>query len=118
MKTSGRIVVVARIEAERGSIAKMLETAGHKVFSLGNIEKLVGYLAEEIDIVFCDVVPDRGPELAVIQQWREQSPRTAFILIAAQGLVREAVAAMKAGAHDYLLRPMASVDSLTCWLLN
>src|SRR5262249_1399106 len=58
-------------------------------------------------LVVTDIRMPDGDGFAVLRQVRAWAPRTAVILLTAFGSVPDAVAAMKDGACDYLVKPVA-----------
>ncbi|PWE28872.1 sigma-54-dependent Fis family transcriptional regulator [Maritimibacter sp. 55A14] len=86
--------------------AAVLRAAGHEV-------KLAGTAAEGLDqfqalkppIVLLDLMlPDRDG-LALMRDCLEERPETRFLVITADGSINRAVEAMRAGAHDFLVKP-------------
>ncbi len=57
------------------------------------------------DLVITDLKLPDGTGLEVLQEVKQMSPDTPVILITAYATVSTAVAAMKAGAYDYLTKP-------------
>jgi len=67
--------------------------------------------AAVFDLVVTDVRLPRADGVAVLRRARESSPRTEVILMTSFATVSAAVAALRAGAHDYLTKPF-EVDDL------
>jgi two-component system, repressor protein LuxO len=84
----------------------ILATAGHRVVVAGNAEDgLAQFRAHRPTVVLLDLVlPDRDG-LEVMQDILTQAPETRVIAITANGSVNRAVEAMRAGAHDFLVKP-------------
>jgi two-component system repressor protein LuxO len=84
----------------------ILATAGHRVVVAGTAEDgLAQFRAHRPQVVLLDLVlPDRDG-LLVMQDMLTQEPETRVIAITANGSVNRAVEAMRAGAHDFLVKP-------------
>jgi CheY-like chemotaxis protein len=112
MPAHGRILVVERDEPERRGIVHALKTHGYTVSWAPDADKAMSYLHEGIDVVLCDARLNGLSGLDLLVLWKKHCPRTQFILIAGQSSVEDAVAAIKAGACDYVIKPQ-SHDKLT-----
>ncbi|MFZ9199774.1 MAG: sigma-54-dependent transcriptional regulator [Paracoccaceae bacterium] len=84
----------------------VLVKAGHEVVSAATASDALRLFAQsEIGIVLLDLVlPDRDG-LVLMQDMLALRPDTAVIVITAHGSVNKAVAAMRAGAHEFLVKP-------------
>lgn len=63
-------------------------------------------VAEEFQLCLTDMRLPDGDGLALVRQIAEQCPRTPVAVITAHGSAENAVAALKAGAFDYLAKPV------------
>jgi two-component system, NtrC family, response regulator HydG len=107
MSIAGRVLVVEDSEIERRSISQLLRSHGHIVFPVECVDKALGYLNEGIDAVLCDICLGELSGLDLLALWKKQRPRTRFILITGHSSISGAVAAIKAGAYDYLTKPLS-----------
>jgi two-component system, repressor protein LuxO len=84
----------------------VLMTAGHSVRVAGNATDGMAQFIETLpDVVLLDLVlPDRDG-LEVMQDMLSLHPDTAVIVITANGSINKAVEAMRAGAHEFLVKP-------------
>lgn len=84
----------------------ILATAGHRVAVAANAaEGLALFRAHRPMVVLLDLIlPDRDG-LEVMQEIQAIQPETRVIAITANGSVNRAVEAMRAGAHDFLVKP-------------
>ncbi len=84
----------------------ILATAGHRVAVAGTAaEGLEQFRAHRPLVVLLDLIlPDRDG-LEVMRDIQELQPETRVIAITANGSVNRAVEAMRAGAHDFLVKP-------------
>ncbi len=84
----------------------ILATAGHRVAVAATAaEGLAQFRAHRPMVVLLDLIlPDRDG-LEVMQEIQSIQPETRVIAITANGSVNRAVEAMRAGAHDFLVKP-------------
>ncbi len=84
----------------------ILATAGHRVATAASAaEGLEQFRAHRPMVVLLDLIlPDRDG-LEVMQEIQALQPETRVIAITANGSVNRAVEAMRAGAHDFLVKP-------------
>jgi two-component system, repressor protein LuxO len=84
----------------------VLMSAGHGVRVAGTAADGMAQFVETVpDVVLLDLVlPDRDG-LEVMQDMLALHPETAVIVITANGSINKAVEAMRAGAHEFLVKP-------------
>jgi two-component system repressor protein LuxO len=84
----------------------ILATAGHRVAVAGSAEDgLQQFRAHRPMVVLLDLIlPDRDG-LDLMREIQALQPETKVIAITANGSVNRAVEAMRAGAHDFLVKP-------------
>ena len=84
----------------------ILATAGHRVAVAGSAEDgLQQFRAHRPMVVLLDLIlPDRDG-LELMRDIQALQPETRVIAITANGSVNRAVEAMRAGAHDFLVKP-------------
>jgi DNA-binding NtrC family response regulator len=108
VENGARILVVEDNEIERRGICQFLRMRGYTVFAADGVDKALGFLGEKIDVMLCDVA--LGAEvggLELLNLWKKQRSESQFIIITGQSRLCDAVAAIKAGAFDYLAKPVA-----------
>jgi DNA-binding NtrC family response regulator len=84
----------------------VLRSAGHLVRTVGTAgEGLRAFVSLEPAVVLLDLMlPDRDG-LDLMREMLAMRPGTAVIVITANGSINKAVAAMRAGAHEFLVKP-------------
>ncbi len=88
--------------------AEMLELDGHQVArATGGRQALVELAAAPFDVVITDLRMPEVDGLAVLAAARALAAPPEVVLMTAYGTAESAVAAMKAGAADYVLKPFA-----------
>ncbi len=108
-----RILVVDDDEGVRRFLVEALETADHHVSAAANGEDaLTAARKRGFDVVFTDLkMPGMGGQ-ALLARLREDHPDVEVIVLTAHGDVSTAVACMRAGAFDFLEKPVGSLDQL------
>jgi two-component system response regulator AtoC len=87
-------------------VGDALRASGYRVVEANDGAAAMDALACQVfDLVVCDVRLPRYDGLAILQRVREEQPTTDVILMTAYAAVPDAVAALKAGATDYLTKP-------------
>ncbi len=107
MNRGARILVVDDKQSFRYMIKGYLEDAGYHVTSAdGGGEALAELERMPFDLVLSDMVMPEMDGVTLLRRIRSTMPLLPFVLITAHGSVDGAVAAMKVGADDYLLKPL------------
>ncbi len=108
-----RILVVDDEPAVRSALRVNLARAGYEVMLAGNAEEALTVLLERpVDIVLTDVTMPGAGGMALLEQLRTRWPDVPTILMTGHGRVEDAVAAMKAGASDYIIKPISKDELL------
>jgi DNA-binding NtrC family response regulator len=96
----------------RAVLAGALRTEGYRVTEAGDGETALRRIeSAAYDVVVTDVRLPRMDGIAVFEAARRSSPATEVVLMTSFAAVEQAVAALKAGAYDYLTKPF-DVDEL------
>src|SRR5687768_5685038 len=106
MSNQGRILVVEDHEIERRAVSHILKAEGFTVLGAENADKALGYMDENIDVVLSDLNMGDVSGLDLLQLWKKNKPDTQFILLTGHSSVNSAVEAIKAGAFDYVTKPI------------
>jgi len=97
----------------RDSIAELLTEEGYEVLQAPDGKVAHGILLERaVDLVLSDVRMPEMDGLTLLGHARQIAPQMPIIMITAYGTVESAVAAMRGGAYDYLLKPAQFDDVL------
>ena len=103
----GAIVIADDEERQREALARALRSAGHEVLvARGGAEAVELCRVRTVDIVLTDLRMPDVSGLEVLRQVRGIQPEIAIVVMTAFGSVANAVEAMKAGAIDYLTKPV------------
>lgn len=107
MSDSARILVVDDKQSFRFMIKGYLVDAGYLATCVADgVEALAELERAHFDLVLSDMVMPEMDGVTLLRHVRSRYPQLPFILVTAHGSVDSAVAAMKEGAGDYLLKPL------------
>jgi len=103
---AGPVLVIEDMSALQLAYRAVLTEAGYRVLSAGSAgEGLALFQRERLAVVVLDLLlPDRNG-LDLMREILEVRPDTAVIVITANASIAKAVEAMRAGAHEFLLKP-------------
>jgi DNA-binding NtrC family response regulator len=92
---------------------RLLERDGYACVTAEDGEQAIRRLeTERPDVIVTDLQMPRVDGLAVLRRALDLDPDAVVIVITGHGTVASAVEAMRAGAFDYLLKPLPSNDTL------
>jgi two-component system response regulator PilR (NtrC family) len=111
----GDAILVADDEpGVRESLAEILRDAGYSVHTAADGTAALAALdQQEFSVVVTDLRMPGADGLAVLRRAHEVSPQAVVLVMTAHGSVETAVEALRAGAADYLLKPVVFEDLLT-----
>jgi DNA-binding NtrC family response regulator len=105
--TKGRILVVDDDPSLRRVLQAQLEQEGYEVAVAASVQQTLSVLElRSVDLVITDLKMPGMSGLELLKHARSQYPQTIVIVLTAFGTVDTAVEAMKAGAYDYLTKPV------------
>src|SRR3954462_1906168 len=106
-----KILVVEDDESLRRVMQFQLEKAGHKTAVAANANQALEVLDHDAqDVVITDLNLPGMSGLELLKKVRAEHPETVTIVVTAYGTVASAVDAMKAGAYDYVMKPVHSYE--------
>ncbi len=108
MVNEARVVVVDDDEGSRRAMAMGLRRVGWEVVEFDGGDEAVAYAAggAPIDVFITDVRMPGMDGYEVLRLVREHRPALGILMVTAFGDVEDAVRALKAGADDYLMKPV------------
>ncbi len=108
-----RLLIVDDEEGLRSFFEAALVSEGHHVtLAVDGADALAKLERAGFDLVLTDLKMPRVDGLAVLHHVRAEHPGTQVIVLTAFGTVETAVEAMKAGAFDFLQKPLGSPTEL------
>jgi DNA-binding NtrC family response regulator len=105
--TCGRILVVDDEANIRAALAKLISKLGHTVKTAASAAEALHFMRHgKIHLVITDLRMPGQDGLQLLRQLRTTDPQTDVIVMTAYGTIESAVEAMKAGAYDYIEKPI------------
>ncbi len=106
------IVVVDDEERAVEGLVELLKLDGFTVTGYSQPARVLDHLRREpVDLLLTDLKMPEMDGIELLQRVRTLDPAISVIMITGQGTVNDAVTAMKAGADDYLVKPI-NIDEL------
>jgi two-component system response regulator AtoC len=109
--SSAAILIIDDEERFARNMANYLEREGHAVRVAASAEKGLSEVAEfRPDLILLDIRLPGMDGLEALRRLRESDPDVRVVMVTAHGNVQNAVDALKAGAYDYLTKPLILRD--------
>lgn len=97
----------------RRSLAELLASEGYVVSPASRVSEAQQLaMSNDFDVAICDVMLPDGDGIDLLKRLMRLNPRTSVLVITAYATVENAVEAFKAGAFDYLVKPVIFDDLL------
>ncbi|MEM6370624.1 MAG: sigma-54 dependent transcriptional regulator [Myxococcota bacterium] len=113
MNGAGRVLVVDDEDGIRAFLSEALGDGGFEVVTAPSGDQALTLLEKEgFEVVLTDMKMPGLSELALVERYRKTDPDMVVVVLTAHGTVETAVAAMKAGAFDYLQKPVRNLTEL------
>lgn len=108
-----KILVVDDEAAIRRNLRSCLEDYGYRVVEAGNgLEGQEVFAREQPDLVLSDLRMEKMDGLALVGDLHQRAPDIPVIVVSGAGQVRDAVAAIRGGAWDYITKPIHDAAEL------
>jgi DNA-binding NtrC family response regulator len=113
MPTADAILVADDEPGIRESLAEVLRDAGYRVEAVADgTAALAALESNDFSVVITDLRMPGADGLEILRRTHETSPQTMVLIMTAHATVETAVAALRAGALDYVLKPILFDDIL------
>jgi two-component system response regulator AtoC len=110
---SSQILVIDDEPALRQIVSAVLVKAGYLVDTADGMASAKARLAQgDVEVALCDVNMPGGSGIDLLRDTRASGIDTVFVMITGSSSVATAVEALRAGAHDYLLKPVGNEELL------
>ncbi|MGQ9426681.1 response regulator [Gilvimarinus sp. F26214L] len=108
-----KLLIIDDDKIVRQNVAAYLEDSGYLVLEASNgAEGLAIFHSENPEIVLCDLMMPDMSGLDVLKEVHEACPEVPVIVISGVGVMDDVVEALRLGASDYLIKPVADMEVL------
>ncbi len=108
---SAKVLIVDDEKVIRDSLEVLLKDEGYKAETAPDGEEALAKIkAENYDIIITDIKMPKIDGIELMQQAKNLSPDSFFIIMTAYASVNTAIEALRQGAYDYLIKPVEFDD--------
>ncbi len=102
-----KILIIEDEETLRESLKRVLLKEGYDVYAVESTEVALPLLAEKsCDLVITDVILPGASGMECLNTCRQKNPDLIVIVMTAYATIESAVAAIRAGAYEYIIKPI------------
>ncbi|MBA4371704.1 MAG: hypothetical protein C0402_02450 [Thermodesulfovibrio sp.] len=102
-----RLLIVEDEETLRESLKRVLTQAGYEVDSVGSSEAALQTLDKKsYELIITDIILPGVNGIQLLKKCKEKNEKVKFLIITAFASIETAVEAIRAGAFDYLVKPI------------
>lgn len=113
MKNSRRVLIVEDEEIIRTTLREFLSGEGFDAVEAGTVAEAMSQVRDrDFVVAICDVQLPDGDGIQLSKRLQQLNPDLSVLIITAYATVENAVEAFKAGAYDYLVKPVLFDDLL------
>ncbi len=107
------VLVIEDERAARQVLAEAVGNAGYSVDTAADFAEATAKLArDDVDVALCDIKLPDGDGFELLRQCRATKLDTSFIMVTAFASLETAIQALRAGAFDYIIKPVRHVEVL------
>ncbi len=107
------VLVVDDEKSIRNTVSEFLRMDGHEVRRAEDADAAMALMEQQsFDVVVTDIILPRVSGVALLQRIKEQAPDIQVIMMTGEPTVDTAVEAVRAGAYDYLSKPVGRQNLL------
>ncbi len=107
------VLVIEDETAARQVLATAVREAGYFVDAAACAVEAAAMLARgDVDVALCDIQLPDGDGIELLKQSRSSGFDTTFVMVTAFASVESAVEALRAGAEDYIIKPVRHAEVL------
>jgi DNA-binding NtrC family response regulator len=111
--STASILVVDDERAVRVALEVNLSKAGHTVSLADTAERALDILrTQDVDVIVTDLMMPGVGGMELLAEVRCHWPLTQVVMMTGHGTVERAVEAMRLGAHDFVIKPIAKAELL------
>jgi diguanylate cyclase (GGDEF)-like protein len=109
-----RVLVVDDEETIRTIFSQVLEEDGYEVTEAASGEEALEIFRRELQpIVLADILMEGMSGIQLLQEIKQINPDTQVIIITSHASLDSSITALRAGAYDYLQKPVDELDAIS-----
>ncbi len=109
-----RILVAEDDDTVRTVITDVLSEDGYEVVGAESAEAALEIFEKDpTPIVISDIVMKKMTGIELLEAVKKRAPETFFVIMTSHASLETAIAALKAGAYDYLFKPFEELDVIS-----
>jgi serine phosphatase RsbU (regulator of sigma subunit) len=109
----GKLLIVDDDDIVRCTLVAYLEDSGFDIIEAADGGKALQlYQQEEPDVVICDLRMPEIDGMQVLREIEQDSRQTPVIVVSGAGVMSDVVEALRLGAADYFIKPVADMELL------
>jgi DNA-binding NtrC family response regulator len=102
-----RLLIVEDEETLRESLKRVFQREGYQVSAVGSAETALELFEEEsFDLIVTDIILPGNTGIELLKRVKEVHPEQIVIIITAYASLETAVETLRAGAYDYIVKPI------------
>ncbi len=106
MRVKPKILIIDDEPDMLSAYANILAALGNKPIPISEGRLALDLMKEDVfDLIFCDLLMPDIDGMQIIEKAQKLAPQTPIIIFSAYGTIDRAVAAMRAGAFDFIEKP-------------
>lgn len=102
-----KILIIDDEENIRNSLRSALERRGHHIVTACNFAEGKNFYKADFDLIFLDVMLPDGNGIDLLKDIRSQKKHQGVVMISGHADIEMAVDAIKAGAYDFIEKPLS-----------
>lgn len=101
------MLIVEDEETLRESLGRLFAKEGYSVSTAGSAEKGLELAdGNDFDVIISDIILPRMDGIEMLVRLKEERPEQIFVVITAYASLDTAIKALRAGAYDYIMKPI------------
>jgi DNA-binding NtrC family response regulator len=104
---SGKILIIEDEETLRDSLKRVLLREGYEVAAVESTESALPLIARQYyDVIVTDIILPGASGMEFLKTCRQKNPDLIVIIMTAYATIESAVEAIRAGAFEYIVKPV------------
>lgn len=111
---SAKILIVDDEEAIRESLTEIFDEEGYSPISASNAKEAEEQLSSNVSVVILDIKLGEDNGIDLLKEIKKDYPQIPVIMVSGHGTVSLTAEAFKAGAHEFMEKPLRLIQVRAC----